>query len=486
MLAIDVGSSSLRAIAYDHRALAIPGSMAQVKYPRVLTPDGGVEIDPTGLLDAATWAIDNVLQTLGESSRGIEAVGMCSLVANVMGVDSSGRPVTPIYTWADTRGAAEVARLKADVPEEETRQRTGCYFHTSYLPARLLWLKRTQPEKFASATRWISLGEWLHLNFLGRGEQSLSVASWGGLLNRTTAGWYEPLLDYLGISAERLPPLSEGAAITGLAGSYAARWPALRSASWLPCESDGVTGNLGSGCDTPARVAVQVGTSSAIRVMAPGTVAAIPGGLWCYLASREVSLLGGALSEGGNLLDWLRAMLGARRFAEAARKAADLEPGAHGLTVLPFIAGERSPGWRPDARAAFAGISLDTRPEELVRAAEESVALRLLEVYSRLRQVIPEEGLVVASGAALRNTPGWLQLLADALGRPVTAPAVQEASSRGAAILALRRLGPEVETTREAQRGRRYKPDEQQHQVYLEEARKQADLYRRLLGPAGR
>src|SRR5205085_755803 len=85
---------------------------------------------------------------------------------------------------------------------------------------------------------------------------------------------------------------------------YAGRWPALRDVPWYPCAADGVTGNLGSGCSTPEDVAVQVGTSSAMRAVVPGTPPTVPEGLWCYRVDRENALLGGAVSEGGNVPGW--------------------------------------------------------------------------------------------------------------------------------------------------------------------------------------
>jgi gluconokinase len=118
-----------------------------------------------------------------------------------------------------------------------------------------------------------------------------------------------------------------------------------------------------------------------------------------------------------------------------------MEPDAHGLTMLPFLAGERAPGWAGHARAAIHGLSMATKPLDILRAALESVAYRIALVYSLLSQLLPHEPQVVASGGAILSSPAWLQIMADVLNRPVAVSAVQEASARGAALLALESLG---------------------------------------------
>ncbi len=486
VLTVDIGSSSVRTNLFTERAVRLEEASTRIPCEPRTTPDGGVELDPELLLEQVFTAIDRTLHRAGRMAGQISGVGMCSLVSNVLGVDRNYRPTTPIYTWADTRGAVEAEELRAALDEEEVHDRTGCYFHPSYLPARLLWLRRTQPRAYARTVRWISLGELVTLRLFGQIGQSLSVASWGGLLNRHTLDWDERLLAVLDVSREQLPPLVDiNDPFSGLRSEYAGRWPALRDVRWFPCVGDGATGSVGSGCYSPDCVAVQVGTSSAMRVLVPGTPPpdAVPRGLWCYRLDRQTSLVGGALSEGGNVLDWLGALLAAPGGQALAEEAAGLAADSHGLTILPFVAGERSPGWDSTARAAITGLSLDTRPAQVFRAAQEAVTYRLGMVYDLLASCgwLPQARLVVGSGGALLNVPGWLQMLADVLGRPVTASGEPEASSRGAAMIALRACGiiagfsaiPPL-------LGPTYRPSMRRHAVYRRAMQRQTALYRRL------
>src|SRR5438874_2451868 len=152
------------------------------------------------------------------------------------------------------------------------------------------------------------------------------------------------------------------------------------------------------------------------------------------------------------------------------------EPAGHGLAVLPFLAGERSPGWAGHARAAFTGISWSTRPIDLLQAGLESVAYQFALIAERL--ALGEQTEIVATGAALLSSPAWIQIVCDVLGRPLVASEEAEASSHGAALLALETLGllPEVAKA-PSQFGRRYEPDRKRHEIYQAARHRQAELY---------
>jgi gluconokinase len=191
----------------------------------------------------------------------------------------------------------------------------------------------------------------------------------------------------------------------------------------------------------PEALALSIGTSAALRVLARTPAITIPEGLWCYRLDRSHLVLGGALSNGGNVYAWMRNNLKLPATEEVETALATLAPDTHGLTMLPFLAGERSPDWSLTARAVIAGLRLDTGPIELVRAAMEAVALRLALLQNLLRSSFPTLRTIVASGGALRQSPVWAQIVTDALGTPLAVAEDHEASSRGAALLALQAVG---------------------------------------------
>jgi gluconokinase len=444
VLALDVGTSSTRARVFDEAGRAQPFAEGQVAYEPRTTPDGGVELDADALLAAATSALDAGLAGCGARAAEIAGVGASVFWHSLLALDGAGRPLTPVITWADTRSAPAVAALRRAHDERRIHARTGAPLHSAFFPAKLRWLRESRPEVFARAAVWCGFGEYLHARLTGRRATSLSMASGTGLLDQGTGGWDADMLALAGIAAEQLPPIDDSAA-PGLVAPHAARWPALAHVPWYPARGDGACSNVGSDCWGPRRVALNIGTSAALRVVLPeppGPHAGAPWGLWRYRVDARRALVGGATSEGGNVLAWCRRHLALPADPVALETAiAAVEPDGHGLTALPFLAGERSPGWRSEARAAVTGLSLDSGAVEITRALLESVALRLAEVYERLRPLAAPDHVVVASGGALAHSPTWAQIVTDALGVPVALGGDAEASARGAALLAMEALG---------------------------------------------
>jgi gluconokinase len=280
--------------------------------------------------------------------------------------------------------------------------------------------------------------------------------------------WDAEALAAGGIEPGQLFPLTgvaEGR--RGLRAPWAGRWPALRGVPWFPAVGDGAAGSIGSDCVDPTRIALNVGTSAALRVVTR-TPTAPPRGLWRYRLDRRRSLLGGATSEGGNVYAWCRDVLRLPDDADVERALAARAPDTHGLTVLPFLAGERAPGWRGNRRAAITGLSLDTTALDVAQAALEAVTLRLALVYALLAPCAAPDHAIVASGGAISRSRAWTRMVADALGRPVHVSGEAEATSRGAALLALESLGalPDVAVAR-APLGDVVTPDPARHARYL-------------------
>jgi gluconokinase len=481
ILAIDVGSSSVRAMIFDREGGALDGVFAQVRYLPETTPDGGSMIAPDSMFGMVCECIDTVLEQAGSRAAQIEIVAMDTLVSNLMGVDAHGQPTTSIYTWADIRGAEIAdewtARLsQADLPLAEYTRRTGCRNHTSYWPLRLLWLQRHELDFFRQTAYWMSFGEFFLFCLFGERRVSLSTASWSGLFNRHRLDWDSAVLNALPIRRAQLSQPLDDPAVTlqGLSETWAKRWPALKEASWMPSVGDGVASNIGAGCTTPDRVALSVGTSGAIRVVVPGTPAQTPDGLFVYRVDSQRSLVGGPLSNAGNLYGWMLRVLNPENTPDLESAVANIEPDSHGLTILPFLAGERAPGWNDDARAVFMGMTFDTAPEHLIRAGLEAVACRFAQVARRIAPLISRDAVYIASGAAITRSPAWLQIMADVLNATVY-PTEAETTIRGAVFLA---TGEEHSPTL----GPAYTPDPVRHTIYQAAMARQQGLYERLFG----
>src|SRR5262245_52455952 len=188
VLAIDVGTSSARATLFDAAGRPVPDRRGQVQYEARTTPDGGVELDADLLLDAVAQAIDECLA--GDSAGApIDAVGISAFWHGLLALDADGRPLTAVLTWADTRAADAAAALRERLDQHAVRARIGTAIHASYFPAKLRWLRDTDPRVFAGAHRLGGFAEYLLWRLTGAWRTSVSMASGTGLLAHATLRW---------------------------------------------------------------------------------------------------------------------------------------------------------------------------------------------------------------------------------------------------------------------------------------------------------
>jgi gluconokinase len=485
VLTVDIGTSGVRAAVFDGFGTELDGTEARVQRTFETTPEGGAELSAEEALEQVGQAIDTALANSAHLPEPPEAVALSCFWHSLVGVDDEGRAITPVYGWADMRAAAAAEELRGRFDEREMHTRTGCRFHPSYWPAKFLWLREERKDIFESAKRWMTFAEFLTLRLFGETAISISMASGTGLLNLRGGVWENGLLESLSVSLDQLPRVARANEIfVKLRDEYSRRWPRLEHARWYPAIGDGAANNIGEGCMTPARAALMIGTSGAMRVMWAGApLREIPPALWCYRADYNRLVVGGALSDGGGLYGWLRGAfaINAEQREATEQALAKMEPDAHGLTIMPFWAGERSTNWSNNARGAILGLTMHTTPTDILRAAMEAVAYRLGFIGGALENV--SGGFdIVASGGALLNSPTWAQIIADVLGRPLTLSGVQEASSRGAALYALELAGKIANIASvPAPAGETYQPDMARHALYLKGLERHQKIYEHLI-----
>lgn len=472
VIALDIGTSSTRALVFDLQGRAT-GPSAQIPYEQSLTPDGGVEVDAEFLLKLTAQCLDELLPQIEGEILGVAA---SCFWHSLLAVDENGKPLTGLLSWADNRAAELVPVLRQKLDEKAAHQRTGCVFHTSYWPAKLLWLEKTRPALFQNNVRWMGFGEFLALRWCGQAQSSLCMASGTGLFHQNNADWDAQMLEILPIEPESLPPLADfDQPLPPLKSEFSTRWSKLQNVPWFAAMGDGACSNLGSGCADETKIALNAGTSGALRVVLKNHRAPAPPGLWRYRVDKNRSIIGGAISNAGNALAWARETLDLPKNWETL--VDDMAPGAHGLTVLPFLAGERAPLWDANARFGFFGATLDTTALHIVRAILEATALRFAAVANLLREISPDAPIVF-SGGALEKVPVWQQIVCDAMGAPLLQSRESEASSRGAALLALESLGLIEAAQAPFLGGAQLQPNLAHHEEYQAQLQQQNALYR--------
>ena len=490
ILAVDIGSSAVKAGLYDGDANALTHTLASIPHQQRTASDGTHEEDAKDIQNATERAIDRALELAGDDAEHIAAVGFDAMASTILGVDARHNPVTPVFTYADTRTAADVDSLHENISVADAYQRTGVMQHTSYVPGRVMWTRRTQPEAFDRIVKWTDISTFIFTRWFGSTNvpASYSVSAWSGLLNRHELDWDAEMLDAVGLMPSNLPslaPYSEG--LTGLCPVYTLRWPELADVPFYLAVGDGAAVNVGSGCTDRRNIALTVGTTAAMRLVVdhPGDVSPpmVPKGLWGYVLRGDRTLLGGAFSEGGNVVEWALNNLNLPPLGRLNDALADVNPDGHGLTVLPFIAGERAVGWSTNASGVINGVRVSTTGLDILQALMESVAYRFSLVADLLRDEMDEDRIFIAGGGAMTNSPWWLQTMADVLQGEVHVPSEEQATSRGAAILALNAIGawgglddvmPEIASV--------YQPRDEYRSQHRAAIERQAELYRAVIG----
>jgi gluconokinase len=473
LLSIDIGTSGVRAAVFDECGGEVPGTLVSAQRQQ---GTDFAELDPDLLVAEVVQALDRV----SSFPKPIEFIAISTFWHSLLGVDDSGAPTTAVFTWADTRAAKYVEWLRQNFNEAELHTVTGCRFHSSYWPAKLLWLKEEQPNNFTRTFQWLGFAEYLTSRLFGTSSTSVSMASATGLFNQETCEWEASFVESLGISFDTLPSITRDES-PQLQSDFRERWPALSKARLITVIGDGAANNIGGGCTTKERTALMVGTSGAMRtVYTGGPPASLPPALWSYRVDRRRVVIGGALSDGGGLFRWLKELTKLENAEELEAQLEALPPNSHGLTVLPFWSGERSTGWSTNATGGILGLTQATTPVELIRAALESIAYRFALIARDLDSIAPNSH-IVATGNALRSSPVWLQILTDTLGRSVSYGGFQEASLRGAALLALESVG-KIGSIEEVKISvdQVLEPDMSCHALYQEGLARQQALYERL------
>lgn len=422
VLALDLGTSSVRALVCGEDAEPIPGLEARRAVPPRQDASGAGELDPEAYLTALCECLDE-LQAAGVLDP-VEMVATSSQWHSVLALDSRRRPASFALTWLDTR--ASVHHQAAD--PDEFHRRTGSWVHPLYWSTKIPWLRS---EISQAGLRFTGITEYLRDRLLDAAAMSVSMASGSGMLDVGSAHWYDEALVLAGVTVDQLPEVSD--APGRLRPDFARRWPALAEAEWTPATGDGATSTIGAGCTPGTSAGVTVGTSAAIRVVHDVADARpLDASLWRYRVDGDRMLTGAAVSSGGVLHEWLTGLLGA-----VADPTSSPGVASAGLSVVPMHAGSRPPVVLPAGSGLVAGLSLATTPDELVSATYEGVALELLRSLRLLDSAFGSTLSVVLGGGAVAASAYWRRVFAATFDRDVRYQVNPEVGARGAAMLAL-------------------------------------------------
>lgn len=437
IIGLDVGTTGVKAVAFPLGAR--PPTMAIREYP-LLHPAPGQQVqDPAVVLAAAGSALAACVAALDGAP--VLAVSLSAAMHGLLALDPNRRPITPLVTWADGRAGAETTAFLRSGRPGDLQAVTGTPVHPMTPFAKLLWFSRHEPTIWAGARWWIGLKDLLLLWLTGRLATETSSASGTGLLDVTTGRWSPLALAACGLPPDRLPEIVPTTAVLRLTAQAAARLGLPAGTPVAVGAGDGPLANLGTGAIDPGVAGLSLGTSGAIRLAVDGPHPDRTGGLFSYALADPLWVVGGATSNGADVVRWAGRALVPESAAAADSDtavldlAASVPAGSDGLVMLPYLFPERAPLWQPALAGAYLGLRHDHTRAHLVRAAVEGVCLQMRLLLDRLEALHPVSA-VRATGGAFRSRL-WRDLMAAALGRPLWVLDQTEGSALGAAALGL-------------------------------------------------
>ncbi|MGF9714762.1 gluconokinase [Paenibacillus naphthalenovorans] len=452
-------------------------STASAKAMLYRNGEGVVDILPinysAGAGDTVTFDADKIMEeTMLAGKRllaqnGIHHVDMvaaCSIWSHsLVLLDKDKRPVSRLSTWADTAASATTDKYRKDSELfASLYRRTGCPIHTTYTFWKYMHEKET--GNAARVSYIASMPEYLYLKLTGEFAVSRSTASAGGFLNLHTLEWDEEALRLAGIDEGMLPtlvgseytsPLSEGAAsILGI----------KEGTPVLITGADGCMNQVAVGGFGDNIMSISVGTSAAIRISTEKPVLADSPSTWCYVGVEDMWIAGCATAGAGNTVDWMgKKILGAhgglslKQLDQGAVKS--LKKGDAPI-FLPFLAGERCPGWDDTKSAMMFDIKINHDSYDLYYSTLEGVLFNLKQCYEITLPIVGQAPKLISISGGIEQSPFWLQMAASIFELPVYADRLSHASLLGTAYMALKAAG-EIATVKEIkpQLKRSWQPD---------------------------
>jgi len=407
---VDIGTNGVQACLYSLETQKQPEFVSSFRRncPILCPQPLWYEHDLTGL--------ERVLREVLDCLPPDCPVGFTSAMHGLVLVDRNGEALGHAPAWSDCRSAEQASELKARDPVVHFR--TGTPVHSMAWPSKLLWFKKHRPEVWENTARLLDLKAYLLERLTGeRGVLDISSASGTGLWNQEACCWDEGLCALLEVPSAWLPQV-EGPR----------HKLTLHGRTLVIGAGDGPAGNLGSGAVRQGRIAMFLGASGAVRTFLD-TPGSLPASLFRYHLDHHSWVEGGAISNGGSALEWLRSQ---RKYSapELFGLIEQSPPGARGIKVYPYFQGERAPFWRSGITSHVEGLEAYHGFSDLVRATLEGVAFCL----NRLLDELPPPTEPLRCTGFMFSNIIWCQLLADVTGFPVARGIHSLAPVLGAAL----------------------------------------------------
>ncbi len=439
VLALDQGTSSSRAILFDHAGNAV--SSAQQEFRQIYPHPGWVEHDPDEIWETQRETAREALRGAGAAPQDVAAIGITNQRETAVIWDRDGRPIANAIVWQDRRTVPTCEDLRERGLEPVFRERTGLLLDPYFSGTKVAWLL----DNVAGARRladagWLMFGTvdaWLLYKLTGAHATDYSNASRTLLYNIFDLRWDDDLLGALDIPSSLLPTVQSSSGVFGETLALGRAIPVAGVAG------DQQAALFGQAAFQPGMAKNTYGTGAFLlmnvgdrRVHSHSLLTTIAWGLSQGGRDEVTYALEGSVFIAGAAVQWLRDELGLIADAAESGPLAASVPDSNGVYVVPAFVGLGAPHWDPHARGAIFGLTRGANRAHIVRATLESIAFQTRDVIDAVEadSGVALSELRVDGGAAANDV--LLQIQADILGRDVVRPAVLETTALGAAYLA--------------------------------------------------
>lgn len=448
-IGVDLGTTGVRAVAYD--LTGHPYANQQAFYPLLTPREGYAEENPRQVLEATFSVVKKAVEEIRYQGIPLAGIALSTVMHSFIALDAQHEPLTNLITWADSRSASIVQKMKKDTAAcHQIYRRTGCPLHASYPLAKILWMRQERPQLYQQMRYIGSIKDYLFLHFTGQWRIDHSTASTSGFYKESEMRWDQDILTMLGITTAQLPEIVSTTYHASLSNTAANELGLQSGTPVVIGATDGVLVNIGIGAVKPGQLSATIGTSGALRMLTKTPMVDEKMRTWCYNLTDDLWVAGGAINNGGMILRWMRDKichytkahlenLDVDGYDLMTMKAAHVPPGANGLLMLPFFTGERAPYWNSDLRGMFFGLNLNHSRSHMIRATMEGICFNLRTVLSVLRSFHEVEDIRISG--SFTKSELWIQILSDILGEKLTLPNVSEGAAFGAAVLGFKADG---------------------------------------------
>jgi xylulokinase len=465
LLGIDMGTGSTKGVLVD--AMGSVLASETIAHSIDLPRPGWAEVDAETMWWREVCSISAAL--MRQMPAGASLAGMC-----VSGVgpclvlcDDELRPLRPAILYGvDTRASAEIESLTTELGQQEILDRAGTLLSSQAVGPKIEWVRRNEPDVFDRATGWYGSNSYIAAKLTGEYVMDHHTASQCDPLYATREfdwnhEWAQRICDHL-----PLPRLVWPSDVVGAVSAAAAEVTGVPVGTPVAAGTvDAYSEAFSVGVRQPGDQMLMYG-STMFLVQVIGEYYSDPT-LWTTVGVERGSLaLAAGTSTAGSLIGWLQSVTGAASFDDLMAEAQRVPPGSDGLLVLPYLAGERTPVFDPQARGIVAGLTLRHSRGHLFRAAYEGISFGIRQILERFDDA--HSGTrTVAVGGGLRS-PIWAQAVSDITGRPQLVPEQAIGASYGDALLAAIGVGVVAPETDWAKIAREVKPDPRNRDLYDE------------------